>query len=189
MSLAIQQASRPSIPKLKHGWSSSNQLISQPGESNALITTKSGQEISLHLVSAGKGAPNARVDFLVEYRLAQSVLISPDKQSFLIAETRPVSSAIPADRPAQSDKPDSVAKQLEKQKNLPSPAWQGKELLAALGDSLETNHQTVLGFSVLNDSKRVIELLPPQLELTGSSARKWRQANQRRSGRRLRLSA
>jgi hypothetical protein len=142
--------------------------VSQPGESNALITTKSGQEISLHLVSAGKGAVNARVDFLVEYRLAQSVLISPDKQSFLIAETRPVSSAIPADRPAQSDKTDSIAKQLEKQKSLPSPAWQGKELLAALGDSVESHNQTVLSFSVLNDSKRVIELLPPQIELTGS---------------------
>lgn len=146
--------------------------VSQPGESNALITTKSGLEISLHLVSAGKGSPNARVDFLVEYRLAQSVLISPDKQSFLIAETRPVSSAIPADRPAQSDKPDSIAKQLEKQKNLPSPAWQGKDVLAALGDSLETNHQTILGFSIQNDSKRVIELLPPQLELTGAAHRK-----------------
>jgi len=39
---------------------------SQPAESNALITTKSGQEISLHLVSVGKGAADARVDFLVE---------------------------------------------------------------------------------------------------------------------------
>lgn len=143
--------------------------ISQPGESNALITTKSGQEISLHLVSAGKGAPNARVDFLVEYRLAKSVLISPDKQSFLISETRPVSSAIPADRPAQSDKPDSIAKQLEKQQNLPSPAWQGKDLLAALGDSVESHSQTVLSFSVLNNSQRVIELLPPQIELTCST--------------------
>lgn len=142
---------------------------SQPSESNALITTKSGQEISLHLVSAGKGVPNARVDFLVEYRLAQSVLISAGKQSFLIAETRPVSSAIPADRPAQSDKPDAAAKQLEKQKNVPSPTWQGKEMLAALGDSFGSNNQTILSFSVLNDSKRVIELLPPQIELTGST--------------------
>jgi hypothetical protein len=39
----------------------------------------------------------------------------------------------------------------------------------ALGESLEMNHQTILSFSVLNDSKRVIELLPPQLELTGTA--------------------
>ena len=50
--------------------------ISQPGESNALITTKSGQEISLHLVSAGNGAPNARVDFLVEYAINQLTRIA-----------------------------------------------------------------------------------------------------------------
>jgi len=42
-------------------------------------------------------------------------------------------------------------------------------MLVALGESVETSHQTVLGFSVLNDSKRVIELLPPQLELTGTA--------------------
>jgi hypothetical protein len=144
-------------------------LTSQPTESNALITTKSGQEISLHLVSVGKGVADARVDFLVEYRPPQSVVISPEKLSFLIAETRPVSSTALANSPSQPDRPDPLAKQLEKQKVFPSPAWQGREVLAALGDSVETNHQTILTFSVLNDSKRVIELLPPQLELTGTA--------------------
>ena len=62
-----------------------------------------------------------------------------------------------------------MAEQLEKQKALPSPTWQGKEVRAALGDSLEINHQTILSFSVLNDSKHVIELLPPQIELTGTA--------------------
>ena len=142
---------------------------SQPSESNALITTKSGQEISFQLVSAGKGAGNPRVDFLVEYRQPQSMLISPDRRSLLIGDTRPLSSVPSADAPIQSDRQDPMAKQLEKQKNLPSPTWQGKEMRAALGDSLEINHQTVLSFSVLNDSKRVIELLPPQIELTGSA--------------------
>ena len=41
-------------------------------------------------------------------------------------------------------------------------------MLAALGQSTEREHQTVLGFSVLNHSKRAIELLPPQLELSSS---------------------
>jgi hypothetical protein len=145
---------------------------SQPAESNALITTKSGQEISRHLVSAGKGAADARVDFLVEYRPPQSVVISPERQTFLIADTRPLSSdapANPADASVHANRPDPVANQLERQKSLPSPAWQGKELLVGLGDSLEMYHQTILSFSVLNDSKRVIELLPPQLELTGNA--------------------
>jgi type IV secretory pathway VirB9-like protein len=42
-------------------------ITTQPSESNALITTKSGQEIPLHLVSAGKASANAQVDFFVEY--------------------------------------------------------------------------------------------------------------------------
>jgi hypothetical protein len=142
---------------------------SKPSESNALITTKSGKEISLHLVSVGKGAGNARVDFLVEYRPPESMLIGPDKQSFLIADNSPVTSTATANSLNQPGEPGPLAKHLEKQKVLPSPAWQGKEMLVALGDSLETNHQTILSFSVLNDSKRVIELLPPQLELTGTA--------------------
>jgi hypothetical protein len=142
---------------------------SQPSESNALITTKSGKEISLHLVSVGKGAGNARVDFLIEYRPPESMLIGPDKQSFLIADNSPVTSTATANFPNQPKGPGPLAKQLEKQKVLPSPAWKGKEMLVALGDSLETDHQTILSFSVLNDSKRVIELLPPQLELTATA--------------------
>src|SRR5437899_4084335 len=85
---------------------------SQPTESNALITTKSGQEISLHLVSAGKGSADARVDFLLEYRPPHSLVISPEKQTFLIADTRPLSSEAPAnpeDVSIHRSPPDSVA--------------------------------------------------------------------------------
>lgn len=67
---------------------------------------------------------------------------SPDRQSFLIGDTRPLSSVPSADPPIQSDRQGPMAKQLEKQKNLPSPTWQGKEVRAALGDSLEIDHQT-----------------------------------------------
>ena len=34
---------------------------------------------------------------------------------------------------------------------------------------LKINHQTILSFSILNDSKHVLELLPPQIELTGNA--------------------
>jgi hypothetical protein len=144
-------------------------ITAQPSESNALITTKSGQEITLHLVSGGKAAVNARVDFLVEYRRQQSFLIgSSDRQSFLIAETHPILSAASNGPPSRPEKPDLVAQELEKQKSLSTPAWEGKEVLAAVGASVKRDHQTVLGFSILNSSSRTIELLPPQVELTGT---------------------
>jgi hypothetical protein len=144
-------------------------ITAQPSESNALITTKSGQEITLHLVSAGKAAANARIDFLVEYRRQQSFVVgSSDRQSFLIAETRPVPGAASSSPPARPEKPDLVAQELEKQRSLPSPAWEGKEVRAAVGASVKRDHQTVLGFSILNGSNRTIELLPPQVELSGT---------------------
>lgn len=144
-------------------------ITAQPSESNALITTKSGQEITLHLVSGGKAAANARVDFLVEYRRQQSFLVGPsDGQSFLIAETHPILPAVSSSLPSRPEKPDLIARELEKQKSLSTPAWEGKEVLAAVGASVKRDHQTVLGFSILNSSSRTIELLPPQVELTGT---------------------
>lgn len=52
-------------------------ITSEPSESNALVTTKSGQQISLQLISAGKGVIDARVDFVVEYHQRPSAWIPP----------------------------------------------------------------------------------------------------------------
>ena len=141
----------------------------QPCESNALITTESGQEIALHLVSSGKASTNVRVDFLVEYRQPQSLVMDSARQSFLISDTRPVSLDRAVEVPAaHTEYPDLVSKELEEQKRSSSPIWEGTELLAAIGKSFRDDNQTILGFSILNGSKRVIELLPPQLELSGA---------------------
>ena len=144
-------------------------LSSQPSESNALITTRSGHEISLHLVSAGKEAASARVDFVIEYRRPQGLTINPGTQNFIIPETHSVSVINMADSPrTQPEKPDAIAQHLKGQQALTSLKWEGKDLQVALGESIERNHQTILGFSVLNRSTRIIELLPPQLELAGA---------------------
>jgi hypothetical protein len=143
-------------------------ITTQPSESNALITTKSGQEIPLHLVSAGKTSASAQVDFFVEFRRPQSLLVHSDSQGFLIAETRPIAQSASIKTPALLEKPDLVARELARQTSLALPAWEGKEILAAAGASIKRDHKTVLGFSVLNSSNHTIELLPPQIELTGS---------------------
>jgi hypothetical protein len=143
-------------------------ISTQPSESNALITTKSGQEIPLHLVSAGKASASTQVDFFVEYRRPQGLLVQSDYQSFLIAETRPLAQAAPIRARALPEKPDLAALELARQKNLASPDWEGKEILAAVGASIKQDHQTALGFSILNSSNHTIELLPPQIELSGS---------------------
>jgi type IV secretory pathway VirB9-like protein len=55
-------------------------ITKQAAQSNLLIATKSGQHVTLELVSDGTGIPNQSqpVDFLIEYRSARSFLISAD---------------------------------------------------------------------------------------------------------------
>jgi hypothetical protein len=148
-------------------------IATQPAESNALITTKSGLQISLHLISPGQAEGNSTVDFLVEYRHPQGVLISSSgTQSFVIPEMRSAVQAGPVNPSVNAEKVDVIGRELEQQKAISTPMWQGKELLAAVGESREREHQTVLRFSVLNNSRRVIELLPPQIEFSGIAGHK-----------------
>jgi hypothetical protein len=144
-------------------------VSSGANQTNALITTRSGHEISLHLVSSGEAAGNMQVDFLVEYRRPQALAIDSAKWDFLIGEARPIAAesatgTVPGDLDS-----DSVEKYLEIQKKLPIPSWTGKGLLAALGPSWKTRGRSIVGFSVLNSSATIVELLAPQLEITGTA--------------------
>lgn len=141
-------------------------------ESNALITTKSGKEINLYLVSRGKAASNSRVDFLIDYRRPESFGITADRQSFLIPETRSLAAEPAIERVrVEARQQEVIAKELQRQRALSSPQWEGTELAAAVGKSVQHDDETIFGFSVLNGSKRTIELLPPQLELSGAGPR------------------
>ena len=135
-------------------------------ETNALITTKSGHEISLYLVSEGKAGRNVQVDFLVEYRRPHALAISADNDTFLIPETRSLSlpSVLESPLPNRRQR-DALTSALEDQKEL-SLAWIGSDFRAAIGSSVGRGRQTIVAFSILNNSRRTIELLPPQLELS-----------------------
>lgn len=140
----------------------------QPAESNALITTKSGQEINLHLVSEGKEATNTRVDFYMEFRRSQPLLIAPSGEPHsLISETKQLLRISEKPDSRKKERPDFVARLLDEQRAIASPVWQGKELLVSVGNSAEQGHQTIVAFSVRNGSKQPIEMLPPQIQLSG----------------------
>jgi hypothetical protein len=148
-------------------------VTSQAVASNALITTRSGQEINLHLVSEGRGASHSRVDFLVEYRRPRSALIGASLgSSFLVPETRPLPQNPIAAVPAQTEGAKAVDRELARQKEVATPAWQGNELQVAIGESIEQDHRTIVCFSVLNRSRTAIEVLPPQIELSSKRGSK-----------------
>ena len=97
------------------------------------------------------------------------MLIEPSvDQSFIIAETRSIGSEESNGILPRPETPDLVAQELEKQKRLPAPIGKGKGVVASVGALLKRDRHTVLAFSILNNSNRTIEFLPPQIELTSA---------------------
>ena len=158
---AEHSASEPRLVFLKP-------LTSQRGQSNALITTKSGDEINLNLVNGCGGTKNASVDFFVEYRLPQSSVVgSSDAPSFMVHQSASLSSA-----QAINAAPNLADEVLSLQSQIATPAWEGSDLKLAIGQSVGSNDELIVGFSVLNNSGKPIELLTPQIQLSGKGRKK-----------------
>jgi len=144
---------------------------SSRAETNALITTRTGHEISLHLVSAGNADHTGAVDFVLQYELPHTFLLGNLQSSFVIAETK---SLVPGSLPStvgSNTSATSTQEPLRPQRD-PNPHWQGKLLQAAVGRITEKDQQMTVEFSVLNASSKTIELLPPQIQLAGTSNEK-----------------
>lgn len=146
-------------------------LTTEDAESNLLISTARGREISFLLVSHRRGANPARVDFLVRYHTAGSFLIEPEAVPFaLVAQTTNVSKpqsaiAVPTattqagvtfmpvalnQAAAQGDSSqhgsDSLDSLLERQKWAPLPVLYGERMEGdeVKGDRLRTGISEVL---------------------------------------------
>src|SRR5215470_16340006 len=62
----------------------------KPAQTNALITTKGGREISLSLVSQGKADHSDVVDYVLNCARPRSFLITSAHSSFVVGDTRNV---------------------------------------------------------------------------------------------------
>jgi len=149
--------------------------ITKPAQTNALITTRSGHEISLSLVSQGKSDHNEVVDYVLNCERPHSFLITSVHPSFEVGETK---NAAPGGLPAATpqEKPNSGGQQLLTARRLDNPHWEGKLLRVAVGQTTEKEEQMAVPFAVLNSSARTIEVLPPQVQLAGTSRDKHRKA-------------
>src|SRR5258708_14648010 len=96
----------------------------KPAQTNTLITTKGGHEISLSLVSQGKSDHNEVVDYVLNCERPHSFLITSTHPSFVVGETKNVA---PEDPPANvpQEKPSSRQQQLRAER-LEKPHWQVK---------------------------------------------------------------
>jgi type IV secretory pathway VirB9-like protein len=70
-------------------------LTNEHAESNLLISTARGRQISFLLVSLGDGPNSAKVDFLLRYQPSGGFLVEPDAvPSSLVAQTASVSKVL-----------------------------------------------------------------------------------------------
>ena len=84
----------------------------KPAQTNALITTKGGHEISLSLLSQGKSDHSEVIDYVLNCERPHSFLITSSHPSFVVGETKNV---VPEDLPAAApqEKPGSQKQLLE----------------------------------------------------------------------------
>lgn len=157
----------------------------KPAETNLLISTTRGLQVSLLLVSRGEPHDNAEadVDFLMRYKPAGQFIVQPaEAPSAVVPQTASlVSAPMPATgqlhgdpRPARTSLDDLLARQrraplptLYGQK--PGVSSPGKELIkTGVSDVIDQGTAVVVLFSTVNVQDHAVELMPPQVQLGGA---------------------
>jgi len=154
-------------------------ITKQPAQSNLLIATKSGQHVNLELVSDGAAKDNTQpIDFLIEYRASRSFLINSDPPSPVPqkpVDTRHQPSAAYEQTLSSSVIPSALEQEFEQQERINAPKWtkwDGKQIETSIGDVRQWNNETVITYSIFNSSDEPVEIVPPQIQITGRKTEK-----------------
>jgi hypothetical protein len=154
-------------------------ITKEAAESNLLIATKSGLHVTLDLISDGIGASGSAlpVDFLIEYRASRSFLIT-GSAGVERARVEPKGIASPSDQsriPAAAKPLSAIDEEYELQMRVNVPnwtQWEGKQIETSLGDIRQWSNQTIISFSILNASDQPVEVVPPQIQISGRAVKK-----------------
>jgi hypothetical protein len=153
-------------------------VTKEPAQSNLLVATKSGAHVTLELISDGASASAAQpVDFLLEYRGSRSFLIGSD--AALVEEESPkkdAESSAPVVHAAPGvANPSVVELEFSQQERVSKPAWTkwtGKQIETSVGDIRQWSNQTIVSYSIYNDSSQPVEIVPPQIQMAGRQVKK-----------------
>lgn len=164
-------------------------VVEEAAESNLLVTTVRGRQVSFVLRSTAAGA--TPVDFVLVYKPAGTFLVEESSlgasevagteriQSVLPsgAAVRPVSLGAPSKQ--QEKGSDALDQLLERQKHAETPTLhgmnpptgqsQGDRVRAGVSEVVDEGRTVVVLFSVVNPQKSPIEVLPPQIQLAGKT--------------------
>jgi hypothetical protein len=151
-------------------------ITDAPAQSNLLIVTKSGQRVSLELISDGVAgnAGKQPVDFLLEYRTPRSFLVAP-----MTSIATPVS--VPTGKASVLESSDSLSNaasanssaidaEFGQQVRVNAPSWtkwNGNQIETSIGDIRQWSNETVVSYSIFNPSDQPVEIMPPQISITG----------------------
>lgn len=155
-------------------------ITKEAAQSNLLIATKSGQHVTLELVSDGAGVTNQSqpVDFLIEYRASRSFLIAGDSGVMAIPPApskQPNHGVGRGDVTSNSAPLSSLDEEFKQQQRINAPKWtkwQDKQIETSIGDMRQLSNETVISYSILNSSNQPVEIVPPQIQITGRQATK-----------------
>jgi hypothetical protein len=156
-------------------------ITKEPAQSNLLIATKSGQHVTLELISDGIAASSATqpIDFLIEYRVSRSFLVSSDTAAAAIpkppAENAPRAGTANARRGPGLAPLSALDEEFEQQERINTPKWtkwEGRQVETSIGDIRQSSNETVISYSVLNSSDLPVEVVPPQIQITGRKVEK-----------------
>jgi hypothetical protein len=153
-------------------------ITKEAAQSNLLIATKSGQHVTLELVSDGDRSVDEKqpVDFLIEYRAARSFLISDDSPVALVDGPAKVPErGVTGDSSALRSPVSSLDEAFRQEETVNAPRWtkwEDKQIETSIGEIQQLGNQTMISYSILNNSNQAIEIVPPQIQITGRKATK-----------------
>ena len=154
-------------------------ITKEPAQSNLLIATKSGQHVTIELISAGANAASdaAPVDFLIEYRAARSFLIGGDTSTSVApkvedkGQERKVSSPPDGLTTNSGNAPRSALDEVfAEQARINAPEWtkwEGRQIETSVGGVRQWKNETMVAYSIFNNSDASVEIVPPQIQIAG----------------------
>jgi hypothetical protein len=154
-------------------------ITKEAADSNLLIATKSGLHVTLELISDGVSASGSAlpVDFLIEYRTSRSFLIAGNAgtERARVEPTGIALSSAPPRIPAAAKPLSAIDEEYELQMHVNVPGWtkwEGKQIETSLGDIRQWSNETAISFSILNASDQPVEVVPPQIQISGRAVKK-----------------
>src|SRR5204863_399366 len=117
----------------------------KPAATNALITTRTGHEVSLSLVSEGTSERGGPVDYVLKYERPRSFLIEAARFSFVIGDTKSLTPKNPAINNAEGKRVGDEQMLLAQQR-LDAPNWEGKPMRVAVGRAVGSSERMTVAF-------------------------------------------